>query len=323
MLAILRDIAQALTYAHEHGVVHGDIKPDNVLLTSGSALVTDFGIAKARCRDAVIGRAGSGRCPDDVDPDGCLPWDSCVHSARAIVGDSNLDHRADIDALGCIAYEMLTIMEPEFRKRKLVIEILVAGDAVARADREDVQQILLNLVSNAVNFTPSGGRVVSIRRGATFTLALVDGALRCYVAENVSMAVSAMTQRDSDNPQTLQFRVFRDSKGAEWKVFAVVPTPVAGRPLKLEVDPDRRPDNRSAIAEFRDAMSPEERERWQRGWLLFESETESRRLSPIPDGWSKAADVALQRMCEEAQPTRRWVGRWESSTPSSDGRGAG
>ena len=47
VISILRDVARALAFAHEQGVVHRDIKPDNVLLAAGSATVTDFGIAKA------------------------------------------------------------------------------------------------------------------------------------------------------------------------------------------------------------------------------------------------------------------------------------
>ena len=46
-MSILRNVAQALAYAHERGVIHRDIKPENVLLSSGTAVVADFGIAKA------------------------------------------------------------------------------------------------------------------------------------------------------------------------------------------------------------------------------------------------------------------------------------
>ncbi|CAA9308523.1 MAG: Putative serine/threonine protein kinase, partial [uncultured Gemmatimonadaceae bacterium] len=55
---LLRDVASALAYAHESGVVHRDIKPDNVLVSHGSAMVTDFGVAKA-VSSARLGPAGA------------------------------------------------------------------------------------------------------------------------------------------------------------------------------------------------------------------------------------------------------------------------
>ena len=58
-LQVLHDVAEALAYAHEHGVVHRDIKPDNILLTRRHALVADFGVAKAL--DVPLARPRTGR----------------------------------------------------------------------------------------------------------------------------------------------------------------------------------------------------------------------------------------------------------------------
>jgi tRNA A-37 threonylcarbamoyl transferase component Bud32/tetratricopeptide (TPR) repeat protein len=102
-VAILRDVARALDYAHAHGVVHRDIKPDNVLLSSDYAVVTDFGVAKA----LIAARTGA----ETITQLGVAIGTPAYMSPEQTVGDQ-IDHRADIYAFGCMAYEMLTGATP-------------------------------------------------------------------------------------------------------------------------------------------------------------------------------------------------------------------
>ena len=101
-IGILRDVAKALAHAHAHGVVHRDIKPDNVLLSSGSATVTDFGIAKA----ITASRTGSGSAT--LTQAGMAMGTPAYMAPEQAAGDPGLDHRADIYSFGAMAYEVLT-----------------------------------------------------------------------------------------------------------------------------------------------------------------------------------------------------------------------
>ena len=93
---ILRDVVDALAYAHAHGVVHRDIKPDNVLITGHHAVVTDFGVAKA------LSEATGEHSLTSI---GVALGTPAYMSPEQAAGEQ-VDHRADIYSLGVLAYEV-------------------------------------------------------------------------------------------------------------------------------------------------------------------------------------------------------------------------
>ncbi|MDQ3881513.1 MAG: protein kinase, partial [Chloroflexota bacterium] len=103
---VMRDVAEALCYAHRHGVVHRDIKPENTLLDSesGHALVTDFGVAKALSA-ATTSQGG-------LTSIGMALGTPAYMAPEQALGDPATDHRADLYALGAVAYEVLTGKPP-------------------------------------------------------------------------------------------------------------------------------------------------------------------------------------------------------------------
>ena len=97
---VLRDVADALALAHSRGVVHRDIKPDNILLNleDGRPMVTDFGIARAISDGADSRLTATGVAigtPHYMSPEQCA-------------GDRDVDGRADLYSLGVVGYQMLT-----------------------------------------------------------------------------------------------------------------------------------------------------------------------------------------------------------------------
>ena len=100
---LLRDVADALSYAHGRGVVHRDIKPDNVMLSGRHALVVDFGVAKA------VSEATGRQSLTTV---GVALGTPAYMSPEQAAADPHVDHRADIYALGAMGYELLTGQPP-------------------------------------------------------------------------------------------------------------------------------------------------------------------------------------------------------------------
>lgn len=100
---LIREVADALAFAHSQGVVHRDIKPDNVMLTGGHAIVADFGVAKA------VSEA-TGR--DKLTTAGVALGTPAYMAPEQATADPHVDHRADIYALGALAYELLSGRTP-------------------------------------------------------------------------------------------------------------------------------------------------------------------------------------------------------------------
>jgi eukaryotic-like serine/threonine-protein kinase len=115
---ILRNVAHALAYAHAHGVVHRDIKPENVLLSSGTAVVTDFGIAKALRLSKTMAPGGT------LTEAGSSLGTPAYMAPEQAAGDE-VDERADLYSWGVIAYELLAGKHP-FHDKKTAQQLMTA-----------------------------------------------------------------------------------------------------------------------------------------------------------------------------------------------------
>jgi serine/threonine-protein kinase len=185
-VSVLRDVARALHYAHGQGVVHRDIKPDNVMMSSGAAVVADFGIAKA-----IAAAAGGDRPDGDGAKD--LPTTAITQFGAGIgtpaymapeqaMGDPSTDHRADIYSFGCLAYELLT-GKPPFHDAPafqiIASHVGVVPKPVAET-RPDVPPALAMLVARCLEKNPASrpqtaAELVSVVDGTTTSPTGRDG----------------------------------------------------------------------------------------------------------------------------------------------------
>jgi serine/threonine-protein kinase len=236
-IRILREIASALAYAHENGVVHRDIKPENVLISGGSAVVTDFGVAKALT-------ASSGVNENSLTSLGVALGTPAYMSPEQATADPATDHRADIYALGVVAYELLTGATP-FQGRSpqgiLAAHVTEKPETVSQR-RSTVPQLLASLVMSCLEkrpsdrpqsahevmhqldglSTPSGGMAPTMQVGATTksrtSSKLWWGIAGAAVAGTIIAAAVMLGKRLSDAPTS-----------AETPVIVVIPFENLGR----------------------------------------------------------------------------------------------
>ena len=143
-ISILRDVARALEFAHSKGIVHRDIKPDNILLVGNTAAVSDFGIAKAVLASRIV----TGSAMTELGVAIGTPQYMAPEQAAGDVVDS----RADLYALGCVAYEM-TAGEPPFPGRSalsLIRAHIIDTPTPIGTKRADIPESLAGLIERCL-----------------------------------------------------------------------------------------------------------------------------------------------------------------------------
>ena len=151
IVGILHDVARALSYAHARGVVHRDIKPDNVLLSHGTAVVTDFGIAKA------ISASRTAESLATLTQVGSTIGTPAYMAPEQAGGDPEIDHRADFYALGCMAYELLAGRPPfaDLPPQRVLAAHLTETPQPVREIRADTPASLASLVTRCLAKRPA------------------------------------------------------------------------------------------------------------------------------------------------------------------------
>jgi serine/threonine-protein kinase len=242
---ILRDVADSLAYAHTHGVVHRDIKPDNVLISGRHAVVTDFGVAKALSE--ATGEAS-------LTSVGVALGTPSYMAPEQAAADPHVDHRADIYALGAMAYEMLTGRPPFSGSPQMVLaaHVTQAPEPVT-ARRASVPPALATLIMRCLEkkaadryqtaselhqqlelmATPSGGMSpTSATAGVAQTMA--DGTPIARVRRAAPFAVGAIVLVIAALFGWKQLQTSDGAMALDPKVVAVLPFRVVGADPSLQ-----------------------------------------------------------------------------------------
>jgi len=205
---ILREVGQALAYAHGRGVIHRDIKPDNILIGSdGRALVTDFGIARAMDETT-----GSGT---RLTATGMAIGTPAYMSPEQCAGDRTIDGRSDLYSLGVVGYQMLTGVPPftGASTPALLIKQISEAPVPVRERRADIPEDLARVVMVMLAKAPSD----RFADANAFVASLDGGPVPATPPPIAASSPGVQPPAESSVPAM----VFSDSDIARWNAPAV------------------------------------------------------------------------------------------------------
>ena len=191
-VVITRKVADALDYAHEHGVVHRDIKPGNILLSErGEPLIADFGIALA------VAQAGGGRMTET----GLSLGTPHYMSPEQATGDREVDPRSDVYALGCVLYEMLAGQPPfsATTAQAVLVKILTTDAPPITSERRTVPPNVGHALARALEKLPAD-RFAS---AAEFATALGDESFTYHARAQTTVMASTPGSGATQAPATM------------------------------------------------------------------------------------------------------------------------
>jgi serine/threonine protein kinase/tetratricopeptide (TPR) repeat protein len=197
---ILRDVAKALAYAHRQGIVHRDIKPENVLLNDGTAMVADFGVARAIRAAATL--AGNGT----ITQAGVQVGTPAYMAPEQAAGDPDVDFRADLYAFGVMAYELLAGQHPFAQRRTahaLVVAHMTETPALLTTHTETVTQSMASIVMQCLGKDPlerpeSASALVAALEAAAITPVHLPVATTPAPASSATIAVLPFANMSGD-----------------------------------------------------------------------------------------------------------------------------
>ena len=200
-VVITQKVADALDYAHEHGVVHRDIKPGNILLSErGEPLIANFGIALA------VAQAGAGRITET----GLSLGTPHYMSPEQATGDRDVDPRSDVYALGCVLYEMLA-GQPPFAAptaQAVLVKILTADAPSITSERRTVPPHVDHALAQALEKLPAD-RFTS---AAEFAAALGDESFTYQARPRTTVATPTVEVTAATVPEPTARAWLRDPR---------------------------------------------------------------------------------------------------------------